>query len=182
MSNLNIKTDSVKIENNNIYAIYNDELNTVNYNNLTNKYEIKLNTRSYTIKTDLHVPKVGLMLIGWGGNNGSTLTASIIANRKRLSWKTKRGVQNANYFGSLILSSTTKIGVNESGEDVHVPINSLLPMLNPNDLILGGWDISKMNLGEAMDRAQVLEPDLKRRLYDEMKILSPLPSIYYKVL
>jgi myo-inositol-1-phosphate synthase len=181
MSNLNIITDNAKIENNNIYAAYNHELNTVKFNNLTNKYEIKLESSSYTIKTNLTVPKVGLMLVGWGGNNGSTLTASIIANRKGLSWNTKKGIQKANYFGSLMLSSTTKIGVNELGEDVYVPINKLLPMLNPNDLILGGWDISKMNLAEAMDRAQVLEPDLKRQVYDEMKILKPLPSIYYKV-
>lgn len=181
MSTLDIITDGVKIENNNIYAHYNHELNTVEFNNLTKKYEIKLETSSYTLKTDLNVPKVGLMLVGWGGNNGSTLTAAIIANRNRLSWDTRRGVQKANYFGSLMLSSTTKIGVNSVGEDVYVPINTLLPMLNPNDLVLGGWDISKMNLAEAMDRAQVLEPELKKKLYDEMKLLNPLPSIYYKV-
>jgi len=29
------------------------------------------------------------MLVGWGGNNGSTLTAGIMANRQNLSWRTK---------------------------------------------------------------------------------------------
>ena len=63
MSTLDIITDGVKIENNNIYAHYNHELNTVEFNNLTKKYEIKLETSSYTLKTDLNVPKVGLMLL-----------------------------------------------------------------------------------------------------------------------
>ena len=31
-----------------------------------------------------------------------------------------------------------------------------------------------------MERAKVLEPDLKRQVYDEMCSLKPLPSIYYK--
>lgn len=31
------------------------------------------------------------MLVGWGGNNGSTLTAAVLANRLRLSWPTRTG-------------------------------------------------------------------------------------------
>ena len=27
----------------------------------------------YTFKTDKKVPKTGMMLVGWGGNNGSTV-------------------------------------------------------------------------------------------------------------
>lgn len=30
---------------------------------------------AYTFKTQRKVPKTGLMLVGWGGNNGSTTTA-----------------------------------------------------------------------------------------------------------
>lgn len=46
------------------------------------------------------MPKLGVMLVGWGGNNGSTFTAGLIANRLGLSWPTKRGVQKANWFGT----------------------------------------------------------------------------------
>jgi myo-inositol-1-phosphate synthase len=28
---------------------------------------------TYTFKTSKHVPKTGMMLVGWGGNNGSTV-------------------------------------------------------------------------------------------------------------
>ena len=31
-----------------------------------------------------------------------------------------------------------------------------------------------------MERAKVLEPDLKRQVYNEMCLLKPLPSIYYQ--
>ena len=42
-----------------------------------------------TFRTESKVPKVGLMLVGWGGNNGSTVTATVLANKHKLSWKTK---------------------------------------------------------------------------------------------
>ena len=31
------------------------------------------------------------MLIGWGGNNGSTVTGTVLANRLGLTWRTKEG-------------------------------------------------------------------------------------------
>ena len=38
-------------------------------------------TERLVFKTQRHVPKVGVLLIGWGGNNGTTLTAGILANK-----------------------------------------------------------------------------------------------------
>ncbi|KAJ9066868.1 Myo-inositol-1-phosphate synthase [Entomophthora muscae] len=52
-------------------------------------------------------------------------------------------------------------------------------MAHPNNLVLGGWDISSHNLAQSMSRAQVLDYDLQRQIYDEMSALKPLPSIYY---
>jgi myo-inositol-1-phosphate synthase len=52
-------------------------------------------------------------------------------------------------------------------------------MIHPNDLVIGGWDISSMNLADAMDRAAVLEPTLKGLVRKEMALMKPLPSIYY---
>ena len=37
---------------------------------------------THQIKTDSKVPKIGVMLVGLGGNNGSTFTAGILANKK----------------------------------------------------------------------------------------------------
>lgn len=45
----------------------------------------------FTFRTVRQVPRLGVMLVGWGGNNGSTLTAAVLANRLRLSWPTRTG-------------------------------------------------------------------------------------------
>jgi len=54
-----------------------------------------------------------------------------------------------------------------------------LPMVNPNELVVGGWDISKLDLASAMKRAEVLDYDLQRQLAPHMKDIVPMPSIYY---
>lgn len=134
----------------------------------------------YDFKVERKVGKVGVMLVGWGGNNGTTVTAGIIANRRGLVWKTRQGEQTANYYGSVIMGSTMKLGTEtKTGKEVNIPFHNILPMVHPNDLVIGGWDISGMNLAEAMDRAAVLEPSLKSMIYKEMAEMKPLPSIYY---
>ena len=134
----------------------------------------------YEFKVDRNVGKVGMMLVGWGGNNGTTVTAGIIGNRQKLTWETREGSCTANYYGSLVMGSTIKLGVDsQTGEEVNIPFHDMLPMVHPNDLIVGGWDISSMNLADAMDRAAVLEPALKGKIRKEMSTMRPLPSIYY---
>ncbi|EAW11734.1 inositol-3-phosphate synthase INO1 [Aspergillus clavatus NRRL 1] len=135
---------------------------------------------NYQFKVDRKVGKVGMMLVGWGGNNGSTVTAGIIANRRNLSWETREGERASNYYGSVVMSSTVKLGTEtKTGEEINIPFHDLLPMVHPNDLVIGGWDISSLNLAESMDRAQVLEPTLKQLVRKEMAEMKPLPSIYY---
>jgi myo-inositol-1-phosphate synthase len=134
----------------------------------------------YDFKTERKVPKTGMMLVGWGGNNGSTVTAGIIANRRGLVWETREGPRAANYYGSVIMGSTMKLGTNaKTAKDVNIPFHDILPMVHPNDLVIGGWDISGMDLAKAMDRAAVLEPTLKEQVKKEMAAMVPLPSIYY---
>ena len=134
----------------------------------------------YDFKVDRTVGKVGTMLVGWGGNNGTTITAGIIANRRGLVWDTRQGKQAANYYGSVVMSSTVRLGVDSTtGKEINLPIHDMLPMLHPNNLVIGGWDISGMPLAEAMNRAQVLEPTLKNLVSKEMATMTPLPSIYY---
>jgi myo-inositol-1-phosphate synthase len=78
------------------------------------------------------------------------------------------------------MASTVKLGVDsKTGEEVNIPFHRLMPMVHPNDLVISGWDISGLNLAEAMDRARVLQPTLKSQVRKEMALLKPLPSIYY---
>ena len=134
----------------------------------------------YDFKTERHVGKTGLMLVGLGGNNGTTVTAGILANKQKLVWDTRQGQQAANYYGSLVMASTVKLGTDaKTGKDVNIPLHDMLPMVHPDDLVIGGWDISGMNLADAMDRAQVLEPTLKGLVRKQMAAIKPLPSVYY---
>ncbi|KFY76512.1 hypothetical protein V499_03868 [Pseudogymnoascus sp. VKM F-103] len=134
----------------------------------------------YDFKVERAIPKTGMMLVGLGGNNGSTVTAGIIANRRNLTWPTREGNRTANYYGSVTMASTMKLGTDaKTAKDVNIPFHDVLPMVHPNDLVVGGWDISSMNLADAMDRAAVLEPTLKAMVSKEMAAMTPLPSIYY---
>lgn len=138
------------------------------------------NVESYDFKTKTKVPKTGLMLVGLGGNNGSTIAAMVMANRHNLSWHTKEGVQTPNYYGSIVRASTIRLGMDtKTGKDVNVPFSNVLPMVHPNDFVLGGWDISSMPVDQAMARAKVLEYDLQRTVAPYVQDLKPLPSIYY---
>jgi myo-inositol-1-phosphate synthase len=48
-------------------------------------------TKDHTITTERNVPRLGVMLVGLGGNNGSTFVAGILANKKKLQWETRNG-------------------------------------------------------------------------------------------
>eukprot|EP00199_Chlamydomonas_sp_CCMP681_P000814 CAMPEP_0119109628 /NCGR_PEP_ID=MMETSP1180-20130426/21409_1 /TAXON_ID=3052 ORGANISM="Chlamydomonas cf sp, Strain CCMP681" /NCGR_SAMPLE_ID=MMETSP1180 /ASSEMBLY_ACC=CAM_ASM_000741 /LENGTH=507 /DNA_ID=CAMNT_0007095493 /DNA_START=62 /DNA_END=1585 /DNA_ORIENTATION=+ len=141
------------------------------------KWQVKPTTETYEFKTSRKVPKLGVMLVGWGGNNGTTVTAGILANKHGITWMTKDGLQKPNYWGSITQASTVRVG-NYEGEEVHVPFKAVLPMVEPNDIVLGGWDISGLNLAESMERAAVLDWGLQQQLVPYMKELVPLPGIY----
>jgi myo-inositol-1-phosphate synthase len=135
-------------------------------------------TESLVFKTDRIVPKTGVLLVGWGGNNGTTVTAGILANKQGITWRTKEGVQKPNYYGSLFRATTTRVASDELGDPVFVPLYNMLPTLDPNDMVIGGWDISSLNIGDAMRRAAVLEVDLQDKLYPQLAELHPWPGIY----
>uniref|UniRef100_A0A1D1XRA0 Inositol-3-phosphate synthase n=1 Tax=Anthurium amnicola TaxID=1678845 RepID=A0A1D1XRA0_9ARAE len=141
------------------------------------QWVVQPRTVQYQFRTDTHVPKLGVMLVGWGGNNGSTLTAGVIANREGISWVTKDKVQLANYYGSLTQASTIRVG-SFNGEEIYAPFKSLLPMVNPDDIVFGGWDISSTNLADSMARARVLDIDLQKQLRPYMEAMVPLPGVY----
>ena len=172
-----VESDKVNYTDDAIFATYSYQTTTVE--NRKGKTVVMPQTQNFEFKTDRKVPRVGAMFVGWGGNNGTTVTASIIANRHGIVWNKKEGEVRSNYFGSLTQSSTIRIGNNECGDNVYIPFKNLLPMVNPNDLVIGGWDICSTPLGDAMKNAKVLDYDLQRQVYEEMQKLRPLPSVYF---
>jgi len=164
---------------------YTEEAIVADYRYESTSAEIKGDTvlirptaTKYTFKTERKVPRTGVMIVGLGGNNGSTFMAGVLANREGLTWRTKDGVKTPNYYGSLTQASTLRLGTTETGEDVYVPFKNILPMVEPNNLVIGGWDINDADMAAAMERARVLDWDLQRQLIPFMKKIKPLPSIY----
>ena len=173
-----VQSPNVKYTDSDITSKY--AYRTTEVNVTDGKYVASPKEKLYDFKTERKVGKVGLMLVGLGGNNGTTVTAGILANRQGLTWDTREGPRAANYYGSVVMSSTVKLGTEaKTGREINVPLNDMLPMVHPNDLAIGGWDISGMNLAAAMDRAKVLEPALKSLVKKQMATIKPLPSIYY---
>ena len=118
-----------------------------------------------------------IMLVGLGGNNGTTLVGGVIANREGITWKTKEGVRAPDYYGSLTQSSTCRVGT-MNGQEIYAPFKALLPMVEPDHIIFDGWDISGINLADAMERSKVFEWDLQRQLAPHLKNISPRPGIF----
>ena len=171
--------DSFKV--NSPKVVYTDDKIEAKYTYQTTKVEVANGEttvtpveQEYTFTTDRRVPKLGVLVVGLGGNNGTTMTAGIIANREGICWRTKEGVKTPNYFGSMVQCSTVRLA-----EDVFTPVKAMLPTVDPSDMILHGWDISKTNLADAMERSQVLDYDLQRQLVPYMKDIVPMPAPYY---
>ncbi|RVE57359.1 hypothetical protein OJAV_G00215430 [Oryzias javanicus] len=173
--NIHINSPNVKYTDTHIFAKYSYESTSVQQDgsNIT----VTPRSTEMTFRTERRVPRLGVMLVGWGGNNGTTVTAAVLANKLGLTWRTKNGEKKANYYGSLLQSSTVCLGSGLEGE-VNVPFRDLLPMVHPNNIVFDGWDISSMDLGRAMERAQVLDWSLQEQLRPYMTCLKPRPSIY----
>ncbi|XP_029316403.1 inositol-3-phosphate synthase 1-A-like [Cottoperca gobio] len=173
--NIHINSPNVKYTDGHIVSQY--SYHTTSVHREGNTITVTPQTTEMTFCTETRVPRLGVMLVGWGGNNGTTVTAAVLANKLGLTWRTKTGVMEANYFGSLLQSSTICLGSGSEGE-VNVPLRDILPMVQPNDIVFDGWDISSMDLGSAMDRAQVFDWSLQEQLRPHMSGMKPRPTIY----
>ncbi|CAH0388109.1 unnamed protein product [Bemisia tabaci] len=146
--------------------------------NIADGYKVTPKQTELMIRTSRIVPRIGLMMVGWGGNNGTTLTAALLANKHGLKWRTKTGEHSANWYGSITQASTVRLGTNEDGSEIYAPMSSLVPMLNPDNLVVDGWDLSSLDLGAAMQRACVLDQALQEQLLPLMSKYKPRATVY----
>ena len=61
-----------------------------------------------------------------------------------------------------------------NGQEVYAPFKALLPMVEPNDIVFDGWDISGMNLADAMGRAAAFASHfalLESSVLDQTKLI-----------
>ena len=175
---LKVNSPNVVYQDNTITSTYDYNTELVTKDQEGN-FVVTPKSEKYQFRTETTIPKMGMLIVGWAGNNGSTITGAIEANKRKMTWKTKDGIQEPNYFGSITQASTVQVGVDEKGDDVYIPLGNLLPMVHPNDIVIGGWDINNANLAKAMERACVFEYDLQRQLAPHLEKMTPMPSIYY---
>ena len=86
MQNVDIEVDSpnTRYSPEHIEADYKYAYNLVEKKGRNIKISPK--TLNYTFRTKRKVNKTGLLLVGWGGNNGCTVTGGILANKNNISW------------------------------------------------------------------------------------------------
>lgn len=98
MESLSFVVDSPRVQFNHskevLLAAY--DYQTTRVEQVGGRLRVKPLTQTLTFKTDCKVPRVGCMLVGWGGNNGCTVTAAVLANKLNLEWRTRDGVKVRN--------------------------------------------------------------------------------------
>jgi myo-inositol-1-phosphate synthase len=174
-----VVSDTTKVTSDFIEADYVYETTSVTRKG--GKVEVRPVSTQFKFRTKRRVGKTGVLLVGIGGNNGSTLLGGVLSNKHHITWPSKRGEKEPNYFGSLTHATTTCIGTDdETHEQVYVPLRSLVPMVHANDMVLGGWDLNGAYMDEAMARAEVFPRALQIQLAPHMrKYGRPMRSIYY---
>ncbi|KJP85575.1 hypothetical protein AK88_04796 [Plasmodium fragile] len=144
-------------------------------------FSCKKISTSYEIKVEkMKDKKLGVLLIGIGGNNATTLLGGICANAKKLMYTNKYDVKKANYLGSVFLSSNVRLGYDAKNlEHSYCPIHKLIEVYNPENITFGGWDLNNLNLKDCLVRNKVFEQDLVEKIKDDMNYV-PLKSVYFK--
>jgi len=128
--------------------------------------------------------KLGVLLVGLSGNNGSTFHACCIANKLNMKWETRVGSHASNFLGSLTQSVCIPVGFENNGRSTKFTnVNDVIELVRPDELVIGGWDISGYDLPSAMRRSGVLDTRLQRQVTDYVKesklSTKPFPSVYY---
>jgi myo-inositol-1-phosphate synthase len=140
--------------------------------------EIVTTEEKYSIKIPNVKNKIGVMLVGWGGNNGSTLTAGLLAYTHKIKWANKSGIHGVQFLGSVSQFGSVHLGYDNENKSHSRLFKNVTDLCKPEDIVIGGWDICKDDLYTASKKTKVIDHDLLNKLEDKLKKLHPLPSIY----
>lgn len=158
-------------------------------NNYTYKYLDFEDNNSFKIKEKtfkIHITeydtkkKLGIMIVGLGGNNGSTLTTSLLAYNKKLIWENKGGEHEVKWYGSISQYGSVNLGYNNKGEIVSKLMKDMVSLRKPEDIVIGGWDICEDNLYKACKKNKVVDTQLLDKLKDDLEKITPMKSIFYE--
>ncbi len=109
--------------------------------------------------------KLGILLVGLGAVSTTTI-AGVLAIRKGL----------ANPIGSLTQMGTIRLGKRTEGRSPK--INEIVPLVNLDNIVFGGWDIFEENSYQAARTAGVLEPSLLDQIKPELEAIKPMTAVF----
>ena len=123
-------------------------------------------------ETTTHIPKkIGILVVGLGGNNGVTMLAGFLANNQGLEWETAASgrVSAPNWNGCVTQLEPRGGGVGFKGR---------YALADATTAAVGGWDIRPKPLGDALYECRVLDYDLVRQVRDDMNNMEILKGVY----
>lgn len=109
--------------------------------------------------------KLGILSPGMGAVATTFIAGSIAA---------RQGKGQA--FGSI--SQMGKIRLGKRTENRNPLVKDFVPLANLEDLVFGGWDITKDNAYEAALNAGVLEKDLLDSIKPELEAVKPMKAVF----
>lgn len=116
---------------------------------------------------------VGILIVGLGGANGTTLLSGVFANRRNLAWRGARGEpMKSNYYGCI--TQLNQKGVH-GGVGYKDKVNGLA---DATTSAVGGWDIRPGRVGDALLDHQILDYDLVRQVKDDMNEVKVFRGYY----
>lgn len=126
-----------------------------------------------------HVPKthgsLGILVIGIGGANGTTMLSGILANRHNIKWYGPKGEGPIypNYNGCITQLKSKGV---HGGVGYKDRVSGLA---DATMAAVGGWDIRPTKLGDALLEGQILDYDLVKQVKDEMNSKYSVFKGYY---
>lgn len=111
--------------------------------------------------------KLGVLIPGIGAVT-TTLLAGVFAIRRGL----------ARPLGSV--TQTGKMRLGKRTEKRIVPIKELVPLVNLDDLVFGGWDIFPDTAYQAASKAMVLESRHIEAVKEELESIAPMTAVFDK--
>lgn len=113
---------------------------------------------------------LGVLLVGLGGNNGSTFLTSLLAHKHEVAWKSHSGeILKPDWLGSTIMMGST-----DSGDRLF----ERFQFVDPLEIKVGGWDISGADMSEAVRRAGVLNWMIEEQLRPILQEIKPMRAVY----
>jgi myo-inositol-1-phosphate synthase len=111
--------------------------------------------------------KLGILTPGMGAVS-TTFMAGVEAVKKGLGAP----------VGSLTQLGTVRLG--KRTDNLTPKIKDFVPLAGLNQLVFGGWDIFEDNAYEAATHAQVLKPELLKKLKPNLQKVKPMKAVFDK--